>query len=113
MAAGYQEIFLEQGTDFNTTITLSDGNGDLFVLTGCVAKSTIKKSYYSSNATAQLTVSIDTPTPGSILLSLNSANTANISPGRYVYDVMLKDSANNVSRVLEGIVNVLPRVTVF
>jgi hypothetical protein len=26
---------------------------------------------------------------------------------------MIKDSSNNVTRVLEGIVNILPRVTVF
>jgi hypothetical protein len=46
-------------------------------------------------------------------MSLASANTANIAAGRYVYDVAIKDSANTVTRVLEGIVNVLPRVTVF
>jgi hypothetical protein len=46
-------------------------------------------------------------------LSLNSANTANIAAGRYVYDVVIKDSANTVTRVLEGIVNILPSVTVF
>jgi hypothetical protein len=46
-------------------------------------------------------------------MSLPYANTANISAGRYVYDVVIKDSSNNVTRVLEGIVNVLPQVTVF
>jgi hypothetical protein len=30
-----------------------------------------------------------------------------------VYDVAIKDTSNNVTRVLEGIVNVLPRVTSF
>jgi hypothetical protein len=112
MAAGYQELFLEKGADFTTTITLDGTNGEPFDLTGSTAKSAMKKSYYSSNNTALFTVSIPTPIDGVMLLTLDSANTANISPGRYVYDVLLKNSSNNVTRVLEGIVNVTPQVTV-
>jgi len=113
MAAGYQELFLEQGTDFTTSITLDDVNGDPYNLTGYTAKSQMRKSYYSTSPTAQFTITINTPTTGVLNMSLPSANTANIAAGRYVYDVAIKDSANTVTRVLEGIVNVLPRVTVF
>jgi len=113
MAAGYQELFLEQGSNYFTTITLDDVNGVAFNLTGYQAKSQIKKSYYSANTTANFTITISAPTTGAITLSLNSANTANIAAGRYVYDVVIKDSANTVTRVLEGIVNILPSVTVF
>jgi len=113
MAAGYQELFLEQGSDYNTSITLTDVNGDAYVLTDYVAKSQIKKSYYSTQATADFVISINEPLSGIIIISLDSANTANISAGRYVYDVVIKNSSNNVTRVLEGIVNVLPQVTVF
>ena len=40
-----------------------------------------------------------------------AANTANITPGRYVYDVELEDPAGDVTRIFEGIVTVLPNVT--
>lgn len=113
MAAGYQELFLEQGSDFNTSINLDDVNGLPFDLTGVTAKSQVRKSYYSANATAEFVITINEPETGVILLSLNSANTANISAGRYVYDVVIKDGNNSKTRVLEGIVNVLPQVTVF
>ena len=113
MPAAYQELFLEQGTDFTTTITLDDVYSVPYDLTGVSAKSQIRKSYYSSNATAEFVTTINTPTDGTILLSLDSANTSNIYPGRYVYDVVIKDSANTVTRVLEGIVNVNPQVTRF
>jgi hypothetical protein len=113
MAAGYQELFLEQGTTFNTVITLDDVDSEPYNLTGFQAKSTMKKSYYSANATANFTVTITDAINGSISISLDSANSANISAGRYVYDVAIKDTSNNVTRVLEGIVNVLPRVTSF
>lgn len=113
MAAAYQELFLEQGTTFTTSITLDDIDGVPYDLTDVTAKSQIRKSYYSANTTAEFTVTINTPTDGTILLLLDSATTANIAAGRYVYDVAIKDTANTVTRVLEGIVNVIPQVTKF
>ena len=113
MAAGYQELFLEQGTDFNTSITLDDADGVPYDLTDFIAKSQMRKSYYSNSTTAEFVISINDPLNGIILITLPSANTANIAAGRYVYDVVIKNSSNNITRVLEGIVNVLPRVTVF
>ena len=113
MSAGYQELFIEKGADFITSITLNDINGDAYNLTNFTAKSQVRKSYYSSSPTAEFLITINTPSSGVINMSLNSANTSNIAPGRYVYDVIIKDSANTVTRVLEGIVNVTPQVTVF
>ena len=113
MPAAYQELFLEKGSTFTTSITLDDVNGDPYDLTDYVAKSQVKKSYYSSNPTANFVITISDPASGVIGIGLDSANTANIAAGRYVYDVVIKNSSNNVTRVLEGIVNVIPQVTVF
>ena len=115
MAAGYQELFLEQGTDFSTTITLDDVYGEPFMLTGYIGKCQMKKSYYSTTVVAEFGVNITDPIGGIISLQLDSPTSANVAPGRYVYDVVIKDTtgANTVTRVLEGIVNVLPQVTIF
>jgi len=113
MSAAYTELFLEQGTDFYTSITLDDVNGDPYDLTGVAAKGQIKKSYYSTNETSHFIITITNPTTGIINMAVPSANTANIAAGRYVYDVIIKDTANNVTRVLEGIVNVIPQVSKF
>lgn len=115
MAAGYQELFLEQGTDFSTSITLDDVYGEPFLLHGFIGKSQIKKSYYSTTAVAEFNVTINNPDTGVINLTLDSPTTSNIAAGRYVYDVAVKDTlgGNTVTRVLEGIVNVLPQVTIF
>lgn len=111
MAAGYSELFLEQGASFNTSITLDDVNGAAFNLVGYSASSQMRKSYYSSSAAATFTINTgDSPELGVITMELNSANTANISPGRYVYDVYVTNTLSRV-RVLEGIVNVSPQVT--
>ena len=113
MPAGYHELFLEQGTTFTPTLTLDDVYGIPYDLTDVVAKGQIKKSYYSTNPTANFTVNINSPTQGIINLTLPAETTANISAGRYLYDVAIKDTANTVTRVLEGTVNVLPQITKF
>jgi len=113
MPAAYSNLYLEQGTTFNTTITIDDVYGDVFDLTGFSANSQIRKSYYSSNATATFATTIDT-VKGTITLSLTAAQTANISAGRYVYDTIISANTgieNTVTRVLEGIIDVSPRVT--
>jgi hypothetical protein len=110
MSAGYQNLYLEQGTTFNTTITLDDVYQNAYNLSGYTAKSMMRYSYYAANATAVFSTSIDAAN-GIVGLSLSAANTANITPGRYVYDTIIKDVSGNVTRVLEGIVDVSPCVT--
>jgi hypothetical protein len=111
MPAGYTELFLEQGANFNMSITLDDVAGSTFNLVNYSATSQMRKSYYSSNATATFSVSTGAdPSLGTITISLDSANTSNINAGRYVYDVYINNESNRI-RVLEGIVNVSPQVT--
>jgi hypothetical protein len=114
MPAGYQELILEQGTSFNSYITLDDVTGAAYNLVNYSVTSQIKKSYYTSNVTASFSASAYDPANGVILLTMTAPVSANIAAGRYVYDVKIiasDDSANGTFRVLEGIVNVLPQVT--
>lgn len=113
MAASYQELFVEKGASYNMTITIDTTNSLPMDLDNYNVKSYIKKSYYSSNNTAEFVVSMAEANTGKVSLTLSPQVTSNIAPGRYVYDVLMKDSSNNVTRVLEGIVNVSPQVTGF
>ena len=115
MAAGYQNLYLEQGTTFNVTVTIDDVYGNVYDLNNTNVISQIRKSYYSANATATFVTSVNSST-GSITLSLDSMTSANIAAGRYVYDTILSvpggvGQANTVTRILEGVVDVSPRVT--
>ena len=100
-------IVIDQGTTFNTDVFLTDEFGNPVVLAGYTANAQIRKWYTSSNSVS-FGVSL---TDGVVSLSLNSNSTSSLEAGRYVYDVLLKDNANTVTRVLEGIVTVTPRVT--
>lgn len=110
MPAAYTNLYIEQGTTFSTTITLDDVYGNVYNLSNFVISSQIRKSYYSANALASFVTSTN-PSIGTIYLSLDSPTTANLAPGRYVYDATIKDSSNNVTRILEGIAEIAPSVT--
>mgnify|MGYP003704480047 CR=1 FL=1 len=102
-------LLIDQGTTFNTVIALTDENGDTFDLTTYTGRAEIRKHYTSTNAVSfGVTLGGNT---GTVTLSLTANQTSNMSAGRFVYDVELNDSSNNVVRVLEGIVTVTPEVT--
>jgi hypothetical protein len=101
-------LIIDQGTDYQTDITLTDLDDNTVNLSGYTANAQIRKTYTSSNAVS-FSVSLEEAT-GVVKLSLTDTQTANITPGRYVYDVLL--TSNNVtSRIVEGIVTVTPGVT--
>ena len=107
----YTDLTIDQGTDFSTTLDLIADDGTPINVASYVFSSQIRKSYYSTNPTANLVISITNAANGNTLVTLDAANTANIPAGRYVYDVKMIDSANQATRVVEGIVTVTPQVT--
>lgn len=112
MAVGYVELFIDQGATFNDIIYLTDDttNANLNIA-GYSAVSQIRKSYYQQNASANIVCAITDAQNGEISLFVSKANTANLKPGRYVFDVMLTNPSNITTRILEGIVTVTPGVT--
>jgi hypothetical protein len=108
--AAFSELVIEQGATFSSLLNVEDSNGDAINLYAYTASSQMRKSYYSSSSTTIVSTVTGTAN-GEITLSMTSANTSNLTPGRYVYDVIITSSANVVTRVVEGIVTVLPSVT--
>jgi hypothetical protein len=108
--AGFVELTLEQGANFNTVMDLTDAAGGILNLSGYSVAAQMRKSYYSTTATS-FTIGITDATAGKITMTMNSANTANLNPGRYVYDVLLTSDTSVKTRIIEGIVVVLPSVT--
>ena len=108
--AAFTEITIEQGATFSTTVNVEDAYYNPINLTGYSASSQMRKSYYSSSA-ANITASVTGTSNGEITLSMTAANTSILTPGRYVYDLIINNGANTVTRVVEGIATVLPSVT--
>ena len=108
--AGFVELTLEQGANFNTVLDLKDSAGGILNLAGYTVAAQMRKSYYSSTAT-DFTIVITDAAAGQITMSMNSANSSNVTPGRYVYDVLITSGASVKTRIIEGIVTILPSVT--
>lgn len=109
--AEYVELYLDQGTDFSTTISLNDDDSNLGIdIAGYVITSKLRKSLLSANAAETFSCTIIDDINGEFELSMPAANTANLKPGTYFFDV--KVTANNTtSRLIEGIIFVTPAIT--
>ena len=108
--AAYSEIIIEQYANYSTTINVEDVQGDAVNLTSYTASAKMKKSHYSSTYN-QFNVSISNASTGELTMSMSAANTANLSPGRYFYDLVITSPTNEKTRVIEGIAVVTPGVT--
>ena len=108
--ASISNIFIDQGADFTTTVTVTDSNGDAVSLAGYSVAAQIRKTFLSSTSTA-FTASISNASAGEITISLTDSQTTSLEAGRYVYDVLITASGGTKTRVVEGQVTVNPSVT--
>ena len=108
--AAKANLKIDQGSDYATSITLTDDQGNPVYLANYVGKAQIRK-YYTSTTAVDFGVDIEANT-GTVTLTLDANTSNNMEFGRYVYDVELTDGNNGlISRVLEGIVTIKPGVT--
>jgi hypothetical protein len=110
--ASYAELIVDQGSDFNTILTLTDDNTNLPInVLGYSISANVKRSYYSVNNSAVFTTTINDAANGNVTISLSSSVTKDVKPGRYVYDVKVTSPSNSVTRIVEGILTLTPRVS--
>lgn len=110
--AAYVELFMDQGATFENVINLTDDVTNANInISGYIVQSQMRRSYYSANASANLTCQITDSSTGEVTISLTAQQTANIKAGRYLFDVVVSTVANSTIRLLEGIITVTPRIT--
>lgn len=107
----YTELTIDQGTTFEKTLDLVNNDGAAINVTNYVFSGQIRKSYYSKSKAATFTISVSNAANGNVIISLPATTTSSIKPGRYVYDVKMTDTSNNVTRIVEGIITVTPQVS--
>lgn len=104
-------IFIDQGTDYETTVTITDSDGDALDLSGYTGIAQIRKTYSSTTSTDFTVTFASDRTTGQLTISLTDAQTSALEAGRYVYDVLITDTSDTKSRVVEGIATVNPSVS--
>jgi len=110
--AAVANLRIDQGASFSSDVTVTNSAGDAIDLAGYTAEAKLANSYGSSTYT-QFTTTIATDTStGVISIALTDTQTSALNaPARYVYDVYItKTSDSTVTRVIEGIITVNPKV---
>ena len=110
MAASPLNLTVEQGTDFEITITVRNKNNVPLNLIGYSAFSEMKK-HHSSTTSYPFTVTFIDRQNGRIALSMSHTATDALKEGRYVYDIILISPNNLRTRVIQGMVTVSPGVS--
>ena len=110
MPALNTNLTVEQGSDYDITLTIDNVDGSPLNLTGYTAQSMVRKHYGSSDHQDFVVTFVDRLL-GEISLSMASTITSLLPEGRYVYDVVLNDPNDLKTRVIQGNVLVNPGVT--
>jgi hypothetical protein len=108
--AAISNLFIDQGSDYSSIVTVTATNGQPLNLTGFTVASQIRKSYSSSIAYNFQSSVLSAPT-GKVRLQLSASASEAIPPGRYLYDLEITSPTGAKNRVVEGIVTVSPQIT--
>jgi hypothetical protein len=101
-------LVIDQGSTFATTFELVDDYDEPLVVSDYTSRGQMRKHYEANSSTSFVTALAT----GQLTISLTAAQTANLTPQRYVYDIELVDTvANSVTRIVEGFINVTPEAT--
>lgn len=103
-------LSIDQGSDFQSVIYVETAEGTVANISGYTARGQVRKTYGSTTAVDFHTV-INNATGGRVSISLTKDQTAAMKAGRYVYDVEIVSSDGEVSRIVEGQIEITPRVT--
>lgn len=96
-------LFITQGEDFEYPIEILNANSDPFEVTLIANTSgSIRKSFISANAVS-INVAVAT---GILTLRVPATATANMVPGRYIYDIKFVSTTNAISKPVSGIVTI-------
>jgi len=108
-------LAIEQGADWKQTITW-DIDGTPIDITGYSAQMDIVAGF--DDITPQISLStgngrivLADPTNGILDLSIAGADTALLTPGSYYYDLLMTSASSEKTSLLNGKIQILPRVT--
>ena len=111
MAAAKYNISIDQGSDYSTSITITE-SGAAKNLAGYNARAQIRSAIQAETVEGAFVCTISDPTTGVINISMTNAVSKLLTARTYVYDLEIFTSGDAfVQRVLFGAVKVVAEVT--
>tara|TARA_B100001109_G_scaffold170697_1_gene139420 strand:+ start:73 stop:408 length:336 start_codon:yes stop_codon:yes gene_type:complete len=108
--ASISNLFVDQGSDFTITLSLTNSVDDALNLSGNTFLGQVRKSHGSNTVKATFTTTND-GVGGNLTVSLTDTQTAALESGRYVYDILQTDGSGVKTRLIEGQLIVTPSVS--
>lgn len=104
-------LYVDQGSDYASIMTLTGPNGQALNLTGYTVKSQMRK-HYTSSTSYDFTCTIVDALTGQIQISMSATVSTPIKAGRYLYDVEITNTGSGAKkRVVEGAVILTGQIT--
>lgn len=103
---------IKRGDSKSYTLFFTDENSVPLDITGYTLFFTVKEKLDDVDTSAKISYTITTftsPTTGEAVINLTPSNTNLI--GSYLFDIQIKDTAGNITTILEGIINFSRDVT--
>ena len=112
MAVFSTNLIVYTHTDFEQTFLLEDNQSNSAKnLTGFTGTARFKEQFESNIDPRAFNISFPNRELGKVRIGLTATQSAAIVPGKYFYEILLKDSNDIVERVVEGTVIVKQPVT--
>ena len=103
-------IYIYQGTDFQTPLYFYDADGPIDV-SDYTFYSQIRKMYSESKIGVDFTFLMEDPVNGKVEMTMQDSVSMTLEPGKYQFDVMAVHPTDEITKVLEGLIFVEPTVT--
>mgnify|MGYP007121424194 CR=1 FL=1 len=110
MSVYVSNLTINSGADFSQVFTLENASNSALNLVGYGVTSEMRKHYSSSGVTT-FSSSLHNASLGQIKIELTSEQTSALKSGRYVYDILITNTENVTTRVVEGMALVREGVT--
>lgn len=105
----YKTFTLHAGSTFCETLDFVDNSGIPINFSNYEIKSRMAESGYVDSF-ININTEIVNYTQGKIKLSLSATETSNISPGRYLFELVIIDQYSVVTNLIHGIIDVIPGI---
>jgi len=107
----YANLSIDQGSDFSEELKIQDMSGEPADLAGYTIKSEIRRTI-SSETKYDFVCTVTNASLGVVIIGLPAATSNAMRPGRYLYDVEIKNNSSDIiTRVIEGQVEITGGIT--
>lgn len=104
-------LYVDQGIDYSIDLFLTTNDGEEYSAANKTFYCNIKKLYASSiSANAEITSHLSANT-SMIELYIPPETSEALDPGKYTYDIVMVNGSGSRTKVLEGLMFILPTVT--